>query len=299
MRTATRLADLALTFLMITLLTFALSRVAPGDPYVGDTRGGIASDATIAAWQTLRGQDEPLWTQYGRWLGASLTLDFGRSFIDTRPVRELLVEALGTTLALAGMAALLTYALAVPLGAYLALSRKRRLVTVVESALFVLHGVPVFWGALVLGLAVSASGLFTVRGSFILPLVCLTYPGLARIARYQMAATREVATAAPVLMARAKGLPGGLVARRYILRASLAAPLALLAAELPWLLGGSVVVERIFTVRGMGMLTFDAILRRDIPVIMGATAVVAIVALTSSLLADFVHARLDPRLRRA
>jgi peptide/nickel transport system permease protein len=102
-----------------------------------------------------------------------------------------------------------------------------------------------------------------------------------------------------VLLARAKGLPEAMVVRRYVLRAALTAPLALLAAELPWLLGGSVVVERIFTVRGMGMLTFDAILRRDVPVIMGVTAVVAIVALMSSLLADAAHVWLDPRLRRA
>jgi ABC-type dipeptide/oligopeptide/nickel transport system permease component len=292
-----RIAELGLTFLVITLLTFALSRAAPGDPYVGDAQSGVASDATIAEWRELRGQDEPLWTQYGRWLAASLSLDFGRSFIDTRPVRELLGEALGSTLVIAGSAALLTYALAVPLGVYLALSRRRRLASVLDNVLFVLHGVPVFWGALMLGLVVSGWGLLPVRGSFILPILCLTYPGLARIARYQKVATREVAGTAPVLLARAKGLPNALVVRRYVLRAALTAPLALLAAELPWLLGGSVVVERIFTVRGMGMLTFDAILRRDVPVIMGATAVVAIVALTSSLLADVVHAWLDPRLR--
>ncbi|MEZ0314875.1 MAG: ABC transporter permease [Myxococcota bacterium] len=297
MRLAKRFADLVLTFLMITLLTFALSRVAPGDPYVGDALSGVADDATIGAWRELRGQNQPLWTQYGRWLAASLSLDFGRSFIDTRPVRELLGEALGSTLVIAGSAALLTYVLAVPLGLYLALTRKRRVASVVDSGLFVLHGVPVFWGALLLGLA--ASTLFSVRGSFVLPILCLTYPGLARIARYQKAATREVASTAPVLLARAKGLPESLVVRRYILRAALTAPLALLAAELPWLLGGSVVVERIFTVRGMGMLTFDAILRRDVPVIMGATAIVAIVALASSLLGDVVQTWLDPRLRRA
>lgn len=292
-----RLLDVALTFLAITALTFVLSRFAPGDPYVGDAQGGVANAATIEAWHALRGQGESLLTQYGRWLAASVSLDFGRSFIDTRPVREHLVEALGSTLVIAGSAALLTYALAIPLGVYLALSRRRVFARVVDSGLFVLHGVPVFWGALMLGLAVSASGLLPTRGSFILPVLCLTYPGLARIARYQKAATREVADSAAIVLARAKGLPESVIARRYILRAALTAPLSLLAAELPWLLGGSVVVERIFTVRGMGMLTFDAILRRDVPVIMGATAVVAIVALLSSLIADLVHARIDPRVR--
>ena len=294
-----RIGELVLTFLFITLLTFGLSRMAPGDPYAGDVQGGVPTDATLAAWSELRGLGEPLWTQYGRWLAASLSLDFGRSFIDTRPVRELLGEALGTTVAIAGSAALLSYAVAVPLGVHLALSRRRWLASLLDSGLFVLHGVPVFWGALVVGLLASASGLLQPRGSFVLPVLCLTYPGLARIARYQKAATREVADTAPVLLARAKGLPEALVVRRYVVRAALTAPLALLAAELPWLLGGSVVVERIFTVRGMGMLTFDAILRRDVPVIMGVTAVVAVVALTSSLVADLVLARLDPRLRRA
>ncbi len=297
MRFVTRCADLVIAFLVITLLTFALSRVAPGSPYLGDVQSGVADEATIAAWRELRGQDAPLWIQYGRWLGASLSLDFGRSFIDTRPVRELLAEALGSTVVIAGLSALLTYALAVPLGVYLALTRNRRLARVVDSGLFVLHGVPVFWGALLVGLAASA--LFPVRGSFVLPIVCLTYPGFARIARYQKAATREVASQPAVLLARAKGLPERIVLTRYVVRAALTAPCALLAAELPWLLGGSVVVERIFTVRGMGMLTFDAILRRDVPVIMGATAVVAIVALASSLLADVAQSWLDPRLRRA
>lgn len=291
-----RVLERLVTFLVITALTFVLSRFAPGDPYVGD---GVADSATVGAWRELRGQDEPVWTQYGRWLAASVSLDFGRSFIDARPVREHLLEALGSTLVITGSAALLTYALAVPLGVYLALTRRRRLARVVDSGLFALHGVPLFWGALMLGLAASASGLVATRGSYLLPVLCLVYPGLARIARYQKAATLEVADQPPVLLARAKGLPESVLVRRYILRAALSAPLAVMAAELPWLLGGSVIVERIFTVPGMGMLTFDAILRRDIPIIMGATAVVAITALASSLVADAAHALLDPRLRRA
>jgi peptide/nickel transport system permease protein len=250
----------------------------------------------VAAWLHLRAADAPVWTQYGRWLTASLRPDFGRSFIDGRPVRAILGEALSTTVVIAGCAALVTYAVAVPLGVWLALTRRKRLAAVVDSGLFVLHGVPVFWGGLLLGLAAAAAG-GVPRGAFALPIVCLVYPSLARIARYQRAAARDVAQSDAVLMARAKGIPEHLVLWRYVLRPSLAAPASLLSAELPWLLGGSVIVERIFTIPGMGMLTFDAILRRDVPVIMGATAVVAVVALASSLLGDLAQAAIDPRQR--
>ena len=279
-----RVAQLAVTFVLVTLITFTLSRFAPGDPYVSDVPAG---SGVINDWQRLH--DSP---DYLAWLSASARLDFGRSFFDQRPVRDRIQESLAPTTLIAALALLLTFGVGVPVGVRLA----TRPSPLLDSGLFALHGIPVFWGGLVLGLVASSLGLST-HGVIVLPVIALVYPGLARVARYQRAAVLTALGSPAVTLARAKGLPEAVIRRRYVLRAALNAPLGLIASEVPWLIGGSVVVERIFAIHGIGLLTFDAILRRDVPVIMGVTSLLAIVAVTSSLLTDLAQTLLDPRLR--
>jgi ABC-type dipeptide/oligopeptide/nickel transport system permease component len=280
------LVQLAVTYVLVTLLTFALSRVAPGDPYVADTP---SDNAQLDDWRRLHHSND-----YLAWLSASVRLDFGRSYFDQRLVRERIVTSLAPTAIIAGLALLFTFGIGVPLGMRLA-THPGPWARVVDNGLFVLHGIPVFWGGLILGLAAVSLGLPT-HGALTLAVPALVYPGLARVARYQRAATARALGAPEVLLARAKGLPERRV-REYIWRASVNAPLGLIASEIPWLIGGSVVVERIFAIHGVGTLTFDAIMKRDVPVIMGVTSLMAIVAVTSSMLTDIVQALSDPRLR--
>lgn len=320
-----RLLQFVPTFLIVTLVTFALLQLAPGDPFqvqADALRGAEVRTDSLEAWRRLKGVDRPLVVQYVAWLGNLLRFEFGSSFIDERPVRALVAEALPSTLLLTGLALLATYALAVPLGIYSAVRRGTRGDGAVSATLFVLYSLPPFWLALVL-IVLFGGGpffdLFPIRGlgsedmeqaglvarsldlawHLVLPVACLTLPALARTSRFQRAAMLEVLEQDYIRTALAKGVSERAVVMRHALKNSLLPIVTLLSVDLPWLIGGSVIIERIFTIRGMGMLTFEAILRRDYPVIMGVTAGIALVTMVAVLLGDLVYARLDPRIRDA
>lgn len=316
-----RLWQLIPAFVGLTLLAFLLVKLAPGVPTLGSSETGSGRDLgnSLAAWRHLHGDDAPLWQQYGTWLWAFVRLDFGRSLIDEQPVRDLLFQALPTTLLLSGSALVLTYALAVPLGIFSAHTRHTLIDRVVTATLFVFYSVPSFWLALVLLvlLAGDAQAPFPLRGlqsdgmaqagfwlklvdlgwHLALPVVCLALPAIARTARYQRAAALDVMGQEFITVARANGLSEQQILRRHVLPNSLLPMLTLLSVDLPWLVGGSVIIERIFTLRGMGMLTFEAVLRRDYPVLMGTTALVVMVTMLGLLLGDVALTWADPRLR--
>ncbi len=311
------------TFVGVTLLTFALLHLAPGDPgsLLQPGEGARAHEA-VRAWERSQELDRPLVSQYLTWLSRSLTLDFGRSYVDTRPVRERLFEALPPTLLVAGSALLLTYLLAIPLGIHAAVRRGSFGERVISGASFVLYALPPFWVAL-LSIVLFAGGealeLFPLRGlaspgaehaswlgrgldlawHLCLPVFCIAYPALARTTRLVRSSMLEALGQDWVRAARARGLPERRVLWSYAAPAALVPVIAHLSVDVPLVLGGSVIVERIFTIPGMGMLLFEAILRRDYPVIMGATALAALVSMAALLVGDLVHLWLDPRSRAA
>ena len=318
-----RLAQLLPTFLGITVVTFVLLRIAPGDPIMitGEGGGGEAfGRASMEAWRKLKGLDQPLPWQYLRWLGSLLTLDFGRSLIDERPVIELIAEATPRSLLLNGAALIFIYAAAIPLGIASAVRRGSRGDRWLSSALFFLYSLPPFWIAL-LAIVFLGGGSFwellPIRGlqsegmaeagmlargadllwHLILPVFCLSYPAIARTSRFQRGAMLDVIRLPFIRTARAKGLSEAAVIRRHALKASLLPVVTLLSLDLPWLIGGSLIIERVFTIRGMGMLMFEAILRRDYPVIMGVVTLVAVATIIAVMLGDLAIAALDPRIR--
>ncbi|OGQ89036.1 MAG: diguanylate cyclase [Deltaproteobacteria bacterium RIFOXYA12_FULL_58_15] len=317
-----RLLQLVPTFLGVTLLTFFLLRLAPGAPsLVGDD--GIvtpAVQASLEAWRELKGLNQPLWAQYINWLSRFVRFDFGSSLIDERPVRTLIVEALPRTLVLTVLALIFTYTLSIPLGIHSAIHRGQRSDRIISGVLFILYSMPSFWVALLLVVVLGGGAwfdLFPIVGlrssnmegagffvrsidliwHLVLPVFCLTYPSLARTSRFQRSAMLDVIRQDYIRTARAKGLTERTVILRHALKNSLLPILTLLSTDLPWILGGSVIVERIFAIRGMGMLTFEAILRRDYPVIMGVTSLVAILTMVGVLLGDLAYAWIDPRIR--
>jgi peptide/nickel transport system permease protein len=317
-----RLLQFLPTFIGVTLITFVLLKLAPGDPVAlqSDSQLTAISSESLAQWRHLKGLDEPLLVQYLRWLWSFVTFDFGSSLIDEQPVRLLVAEALPRTLLLTTLALFFTYAISIPLGVHSAVHRGTRLDRVLSTTLFVLYSLPSFWGALVL-LVLLGGGrllhLLPIRGlasdglegaplllrgvdlfwHLLLPVFCLTYPSLARTSRYQRAAMLDVIGLNYIRAARARGLSERRVIWRHAWRNALLPVLSLLSVDLPWLVGGSVIIERIFTIRGMGMLTFEAILRRDYPVIMGVTALVAVMTMIGILAGDVALAWADPRIR--
>jgi peptide/nickel transport system permease protein len=316
-----RLLAMIPTLFGITVITFGLLRLAPGDP-LGLSGEAVAPGLTAEQVQRLRAQrgiDRPLWEQYGRWVGRLARLDFGDSFQDGRPVSARISESLPATALLSGLALLLSFALAVPLGVVSAVRRDSALDRGVTIGLFLLYSLPSFWVAVSLLLLFSGGralswfpmqGLFssgyaslTAWGKFrdvgwhlVLPVGCLSYAALASISRYARGGMLEVLGQDYIRTARAKGLPERAVIWRHALRNAAIPILTLFGLMVPGILGGSVVVEQIFGIHGMGLLAFEALANRDYPTVMGVTTLVALVTLAATLLADVSCALADPRM---
>ncbi len=311
------------TFVGITLLTFGVMQLAPGDPFAlrSDAMPLGAPDAeAVEALRRTHGYDRPLWEQYARWVGRVLTLDFGRSLQDGRLVTDRIGEALPTTLLLATLALLLSYAIAVPLGTLAAVKRSSLLDRAITFGLFLLYSLPTFWVALVLLQLLaggSGSARFPLQGltspgfdalgfggklldlawHLVLPVGVLTYGSLALISRHVRSGMLEVVRQDFIRTARAKGLDERTVVLRHVLRNSLLPVVTLFGLMLPQLMGGSVIVEQIFGIPGMGQLAFEAILHRDYPTVMGITTLVALLTMTSMLATDLAYVAIDPRVR--
>jgi peptide/nickel transport system permease protein len=317
------------TLLFITLLSFALSRLAPGDPAalkVGvGAEGGIAGRTGLneRTLELLRKQwhlDKPLWQQYLLWLRDLVTLEFGRSFQDNRPVLEKIAERLPITLAMNLFAVLIAYGIAIPLGVYSATHSGTALDRFLTFLLFALYSLPSFWVAM---LAVTflcnpeylalfpTSGIRSIFHSeqwslwrrivdyawhLTLPMLVYTYASFAFISRQMRSALLEVLRQDYIRTAYAKGLPGRVVIWKHAVRNSLIPIVTLLAGILPSLIGGSVIVETIFSIPGMGELSFRALVARDYPVIMAVFTLSAVLTLVGILLADILYAVVDPRI---
>jgi peptide/nickel transport system permease protein len=293
-----RLLAVPPTLLGITLVTFLLVHLAPGDPAslrAGEGRGVTAE--VIAENRRLAGLDQPLPSRYLAWLGRSARLDFGTSLRDGRPVRERLAGALPATAAIALAAALIALGLGVPLGAWAARAHGSRAARAAELVLALAYGAPqVALALLALRLGAPYGG-----GAFSLaaPALVLALPSLVTLARYQRGALLEVLRADFLRTARAKGLSERAALWRHGLRNALAPTITLLGAQVPALLSGAVIVESVFGVHGLGTLGYQALLERDYPTLMGLTTLGALFTLAGVLVADAAHALADPRLRAA
>lgn len=292
------------TFLGITLLTFVVAQLAPGDPFQLDLEVAGPNQAVIEQQRQRQGLDAPLPLQFGRWLSRVVRFDFGRSFIDQRDVTEKVGEAAPRTALIAGLALLFGFGLAVPLGVLLATKARRWWARGLSVLLIAAWSVPTFWVAVILLMLFAGPRWFDwfpvqglADGGFVLPVICLTWPTLVVATRQVRSAMEDALAQDYVKAARARGIPEGRVVWRHALRNSLLPVVTMLGLHLPHLVGGSVVIERIFGIPGMGLLAFDAIGTRDYPTVMGVATVIAIVTMLSMLLVDLAYGFIDPRIR--
>ncbi len=301
------------TFLGITFIAFALARAAPGHPLAleGDAglRAGGNTVAQLREYRRLMGLDDPLLAGYARWLGHVVRGDLGDSFRDGRPVLVLLGEALPVTLLLSLPSILLGYLLAIPIGVVSAIRPGGLLDRVLTALVFVLYSLPVQWVALMLVLAASGSAL-PIQGlrsegtrslgdllaHLLLPIACITYGSLAVLSRHLRSSMLETMGQDYIRTARAKGLPETAVVLKHALPNSLLGMITLLGLTFPALASGAVIVERIFGLPGMGKLTFDAVLGRDLPVLMGSITLAGLVTMLGLLVSDLLYAAADPRI---
>jgi peptide/nickel transport system permease protein len=271
-----RLAAAVPTLFGIVVLVFLLVHLAPGSPVtsLGGEGGRRVTGQAAVEMRRLYGLDRPLPERFGLWLGRVARLDLGESFVDHRPVGARILEALPYTLALNGVALLLTFAIAIPLGVAAGGRAEGLFDRTSGVVLFALYSMPTFWAALLL------QALFSVRLRW-LPLF-----GVA-----------EAMTQDYVLAARARGASRRRALWAHALPNALLPIVTLLGLIMPGLLSGSVIVERIFAWPGLGRLYFDAILSRDYPVVLGLSLLGAVATLLCSLAADVASAAADPRVR--
>jgi peptide/nickel transport system permease protein len=300
---ATRVGWMVPTFLVITALTFAMAHLAPGDPLLLADDPTASLDTLDAARRQLE-LDRPLAERYGTWLWRLAGGDLGRSAVDRRPVREKIGAALPRTVLVSGLALVLACLVAVALGVLLAARQQAWWARTLTGSLALASGVPSFWVAVMaLLLFATPRGVewFPLQGlegpaHLVLPVLCLAWPTIAMLTRYVQTGVATALEQDFVRAARARGVGERRVLFAHALPNALVPLVTVLGLHLPHVFGGSVVIERVFGIQGMGLLAFDAIGTRDYPVVMGVATVMAAVTLTSMLVADVAALLVDPRL---
>ena len=319
-----------LTLLVILFASYALMRLAPGDPtrstMLGEGAGTqLASDRdALLQNRSLREKlhlDKPLAYGFFLWLKNVSLGDFGESAaVDKgRPVVSLIMEKLPVTLKLNIFAILLTYLLAVPLGIFSAVRPDSRADRAITFVLFFLYSLPVLWTALMLQALFCKGGwcpIFPLKGispdilpgmstwtimgktllHFVLPVFCLSYAGFAGLTRFTRSGMLEVIHQDYIRTARAKGASEASVILHHAFRNALIIMITLFAGLLPSLVGGSILVEYVFNIPGMGSLSMLALSSRDIPLLMALFAFGGALTLLGILLADILYVIADPRI---
>jgi peptide/nickel transport system permease protein len=302
-----RLAVLAATLLVVSVLTFLVPYVTGGDTARTILRartGDQAVDpAQVAALRTELGLDRPLAIQYGQWLVRAVRGDFGYSFASRTPVGELLGAALQVSASLAVAALLFAVLIAVPLGVVSAARRGSR----VDSGLTLLTqsfvAVPEYWLAPLAVLAFSLrlhwlpSAGWRTPGSVVLPATVLALRPMAYFTRVTRAAMVDVLAAPYIVAARSRGLSYPRTLLRHGLRNGMLPVMSLFSLWFAGLLGGSVVVEVIFAVPGMGRLIYQAVLNNDVPVIQGGVLSIVALSVLLTTATDLLYAVINPAVR--
>jgi peptide/nickel transport system permease protein len=311
------------TLLGITIVVFAISRMAPGNPVTLSMGPGGMMDAQRAAdvreaRMKLYGLDKPVYVQYAIWLGRVACLNFGNSIKHHRPVIDLIKERLPITLILNFISFVLIYAISIPMGILSAVGRKKFLDRASSVILLMLWSLPSMWvGQMLIGYLCGPplnwfppAGLSSHNAEqfpffpwlvdrlwhLVLPVLCLTYAGFAYLTKLVRAGMLDNLRADYVRTARAKGLSNWAVIFRHAFRNSVIPVITIMATLLPAMFGGSVIIERIFSVSGMGLLAFEAVTTRDYNVVMGVATIAGFLNLVGLLLADIAYAMVDPRI---
>jgi peptide/nickel transport system permease protein len=305
-----RVAALVATLFFVSVLVFLAIRVLPGDPaqVIMGTEG--SPEATARLRETM-GLNRPLLVQYLQWLGGALRGDLGVSIQYDVPVGRLIMSRLPVTLPLTLMAALLMLGTALPLG-LLAATRHRRLgdyLTMIVSQVGI--AVPSFWSGLLLillfavhlgwlqsgGFAGWSSGLWPGLRSLLLPAVALGLFQAAVLIRATRSAVLDVLREDYVRTARAKGVPERTVIGKHTLRNALIPIVTVAGIQLGQLMAGSIILESVFALPGLGRLALGAITARDLPVVQGVTLFVAASIVIINFLVDLAYLIFDPRIR--
>ncbi|BCH24403.1 ABC transporter permease [Mesorhizobium sp. L-8-3] len=298
------------TLLVASLVVFAVLEILPGDP----AQLMLGMNATPDAIEALRqqmGLDQPLAVRYLSWLGGMLTLDLGRSYTYSVPVIDLVAERAVVSLPLAVISLFLSTAIAIPVGIFSASRRGKAADAVAMGTAQLGVAIPNFWFALLLiylfavwlrlvpagGFPGWSAGVWPALKALVLPAVALALPQAAILARVTRSALLEVLNEDYIRTARAKGMPRRYVLWRHALRNAMIPVLTIMGLQFAFLLAGTIIIENVFYLPGLGRLVFQAITQRDVIVVESVVMLLVAAVILVNFLVDLSYAVIDPRLR--
>jgi peptide/nickel transport system permease protein len=305
-----RLVQFAVTLLLITVVVFLVTNVLPGD-VATMILGTRSNPATLAALRAELGLTRPLPVQYWNWISGVVTGNLGVSLIFKEPIVLLLAEKVVASAMLVVLSLVIALAAAIPLGVWAAVNRDHWQ-DMLGSGL-ALAGISLpdfFWGILLILLFarslewLPSSGYVSAFSDFpgalehaLLPAITLALSLMAHLTRMTRSAMLEILSMDFIRVCRAKGLGAGTVIFRHALRNAIMPVLTVAGLQLGYLFGSIVVVESLFNYTGMGWLTYQALLNRDLPLIEATILVIAVVVMLTNLAVDVIYTLLDARLR--
>ena len=305
----------------ITLISFFVIHLAPGNPLTEQL--GLnprVSESSRLMLTKLYGLNKPLLTQYFDWLKRITTLNFGISFTaNHEPVITEIRRTIGITILINSLALIFIFLFSVPLGVLSAVKHDSLFDKITTVLVFIGFAAPSFWVALLLIIffgidlhILPIGGITSMGYNFLSPLEKITdiaehlimpvfvagFGGIAGLSRYLKGNMLEVYRQDYITTARAKGLKERTVIYKHAMKNALIPFITILGLSVPGLIGGSVIIETIFDINGMGRLFYQSVLARDYPTIMGILVIGAVLTLIGNLLADIAYALVDPRLRK-
>ena len=302
------------SLLGISLVLFTVLALAPGDPFGEMALNPNVPPEVQAELRRKFGLDDPIWLRYVRWLGSMMQGDWGYSFVSRVNVDTLIMQRLGTTLFVIGLAQVLALLIALPVGIYAATRPYSLFDQVANTLAFIGFSLPTFFTGLLLILLfsitldwlpfvyrtdISATGwqwAWEHIKQAIMPVMVLGFFLGASLTRYVRSSVLDVIRLDYVTTARSKGLGERTVIMKHVVRNALIPVVTLLALQMPGLFGGAIVTEQIFRIPGIGSLLISAILANDTPVVMAVTFVFACLVVIFNLIADILYGWLDPRI---
>ena len=286
----------------ISAITFFVLNIVPGDP-VRIMVGEMADDATVERIREQMGLNDPVEVQYARWLTNMLQGDFGTSYTQSKPVVTLMGQAFLTTARLAGLAYVFALALGLLIGVIAAVNHGKWIDRALMALSILGISAPVFWVAVIFQIVFALtlkwfplSGIRTWQ-AFVLPVIALGVRYAASIARVTRTSMLDVLSQDFMRTAEAKGVRKWTVIIAHGLRNALIPIITIAGTQLGEILTGSILIESIFMMPGMGKLLLDAINSRDLPLIQGGVMYIAVICVAVYLIVDILYAVVDPRIR--
>jgi peptide/nickel transport system permease protein len=305
-----RLLSIALTLFLISVITFGVTTILPGD-VATMIMGTQSNPAALSGLRKALGLNDPLIVQYGRWIGGMATGDWGRSLVFKVSIADLLIQKIKASSLIVAMSMAIALSCAIPLGVWAAVHRGRWQDVTSSSAALVGVSLPdFFWGIMMILLFARVLGWFPSSGfadpavnikqaltHAFLPSLALGLGLMAQLTRMTRATMTGILGQEFIRVGRAKGLAERTIVWRYALANAIGPVITVAGLQVGYLFGSIIVVETLFNYTGMGWLTYQALLNRDIPLIQATVFVIAAFVMFANLIVDLLYLYVDPRIR--